>query len=62
MQSEVERAATAIATLGGRVKQIVPVEVPGLDEQRYLVAIEKVAATPEKYPRRAGTPLKKPLV
>jgi len=29
--------------------------------QRYLVVVEKVAATPEKYPRRAGIPTKRPL-
>jgi len=30
-------------------------------EQRYLVVVDKVAATPEKYPRRVGIPAKRPL-
>jgi hypothetical protein len=30
-------------------------------ESRYLVDIEKAAATPPQYPRRPGTPSKKPL-
>jgi len=30
--------------------------------QRNLVAVEKVAPTPEKYPRRPGVPAKRPLV
>ena len=58
---EVGRAGAAIATLGGRLKKIVPVTVPGLAEQRYLVVLEKIAPTPAKYPRRAGVPSKKPI-
>jgi hypothetical protein len=30
-------------------------------ESRYLVMLEKVAQTPEKYPRRSGIPTKRPL-
>jgi 16S rRNA (guanine527-N7)-methyltransferase len=59
--AEVQSADTAITTLGGRVRQLVPVELRGLAETRYLVVIDKVAATPEKYPRRAGVPKKRPL-
>ena len=58
---DVERAEFAITTLGGRLDDIVSVSVPELNEARYLVVIEKIAATPEKYPRRAGMPSKKPL-
>ncbi len=59
--AEVHGADTAIVTLGGRVRQLVPVELRGLAETRYLVMVDKVAATPEKYPRRAGIPQKRPL-
>lgn len=59
--AEVHSADMAITTLGGRVRQLVPVELRGLAETRYLVVIDKVAATPEKYPRRAGVPKKRPL-
>ncbi|HHH82900.1 MAG TPA: 16S rRNA (guanine(527)-N(7))-methyltransferase RsmG, partial [Chloroflexi bacterium] len=31
-------------------------------EPRYLIMVEKTAATPEKYPRRPGLPGKRPLV
>ncbi len=62
VQEETDRAEAAIKTLGGQLKQIVPVIIPGLDEERYLVVIEKISATPEKYPRRAGIPSKKPLI
>jgi 16S rRNA (guanine527-N7)-methyltransferase len=36
--------------------------VPELNEVRYLVVVEKIDRTPEKYPRRTGVPSKKPLV
>jgi len=59
--AEVHRAETAIVTLGGRVQQLMPVELRGLAETRYLVVMDKVAATPEEYPRRPGMPQKRPL-
>lgn len=59
--AEVHTAETAILTLGGRVRQLVPVDLRGLAETRYLVVMDKVAATPAKYPRRPGIPAKRPL-
>ena len=59
--AEVHRADVAISMLGGRVRQLVPVELRGLAETRYLVVVDKVAATPERYPRRPGIPQKRPL-
>jgi len=59
--AEVHGADKAITTLGGRTRQLVPVELRGLAETRYLVVVDKVAATPEKYPRRPGMPNKRPL-
>ncbi len=61
-EKEMQRAAAAIATLGGRLREVMPVVVPELNESRYLVIIEKVVGTPEKYPRRTGMPAKKPLL
>ncbi len=57
---ELAAATRALAVLGGRVREIVPVQLPGL-EPRHLILIEKIAATPASYPRRAGTPTRKPL-
>jgi 16S rRNA (guanine527-N7)-methyltransferase len=59
--AEVHGANVAIVTLGGRVRQLVPVELRGLAETRYLVVVDKVATTPDKYPRRPGMPYKRPL-
>jgi 16S rRNA (guanine527-N7)-methyltransferase len=59
--SEVHSAEEAIKLLGGEVRQLVPVTLPGVVEERHLVVVDKVATTPPGYPRRPGIPGKKPL-
>ncbi|MBM4423535.1 MAG: hypothetical protein FJ030_09105 [Chloroflexi bacterium] len=59
--AETHGAEKAAGILGGCLAQIIPVELPGVVEPRYLVVFDKVAATPAKYPRRPGTPSKEPL-
>jgi 16S rRNA (guanine527-N7)-methyltransferase len=58
---EVQASDVATAALGGKVRHLLPVELRGIAETRYLVVIDKVAATPVKYPRRPGMPKKRPL-
>jgi 16S rRNA (guanine527-N7)-methyltransferase len=58
---ETQSAGRAIHLLGGRLHRIQPVTLPGIAEQRFLVVVEKTAATPSAYPRRTGMPVKKPL-
>jgi 16S rRNA (guanine527-N7)-methyltransferase len=59
--SEIEEAAKALQMLGGRVGDVRPVPIPGLEAARHLVVIEKDRPTPQPYPRRPGLPAKKPL-
>ncbi len=59
--AEVQAAERACRMLGGSVQRLVPVTLPGVAEQRYLVVLDKVAATPARYPRRVGVPRKRPL-
>jgi 16S rRNA (guanine527-N7)-methyltransferase len=59
--AEAHSAEHAIRLLGGRLRKLIPVTLPGVVEERYLVVIDKVAATPDAYPRRVGVPVKKPL-
>jgi 16S rRNA (guanine527-N7)-methyltransferase len=59
--SEVHEAEEAIRLLGGEVRQLIPVTLPGVVEERHLVLVDKVAATPPSYPRKPGIPGKKPL-
>jgi 16S rRNA (guanine527-N7)-methyltransferase len=61
IEPEVEGALAAIAILGGRLREIRPVALAGLDDGRALVVMEKVRPTPGEYPRRSGRPAKRPL-
>jgi 16S rRNA (guanine527-N7)-methyltransferase len=59
--AEAQSAEKTMKLLGGKLKQLIPVHLPGVADDRYLVLVEKVAATPPKYPRKAGVPMKTPL-
>lgn len=59
--AEVHKSEPALKMLGGQMRQLIPVMLPGVVEERYLVVIDKVAATPGQYPRKPGIPAKKPL-
>ncbi|QDR83086.1 16S rRNA (guanine(527)-N(7))-methyltransferase RsmG [Sporomusa termitida] len=60
-EEEVAEAARAIAILGGSIDRLEPVNLPGIADKRAVIYIKKMAATPAEYPRRPGTPEKKPL-
>ncbi len=57
-QDELAEAKNAIEVLGGSVKELT---LPDTDDERTLIVVKKVKATPKKYPRQAGTPNRKPL-
>jgi 16S rRNA (guanine527-N7)-methyltransferase len=59
--AEAQSAEEAMKILGGKLKQLIPVHLPGVADDRYLVIVEKIAATPPKYPRKPGIPMKQPL-
>jgi 16S rRNA (guanine527-N7)-methyltransferase len=59
--AEAQAAEHAIRVLGGHLRQLLPVALPGVAEEHFLVVVDKVAATPQGYPRRVGAPAKKPL-
>jgi 16S rRNA (guanine527-N7)-methyltransferase len=58
---EAHDSGMALSVLGGQLERLVPVELPGVTEERQLVLIRKVARTPANYPRRPGIPHKRPL-
>jgi len=58
---EVKSASNALGILGGKIEQVLPVDVPGLDAERHLILIRKRKPTPKQYPRRPGLPAKKPI-
>ncbi|CAJ1203252.1 Ribosomal RNA small subunit methyltransferase G [Companilactobacillus paralimentarius] len=59
---EVKNAQYAIETLGGTIKQQESVELQNDAGIRNFIFVEKISKTPKKYPRKPGTPAKKPLV
>lgn len=59
--AEAQSAEKMMGLLGGKLKQLIPVHLPGVVDERYLVVVEKIAATPIKYPRKPGIPAKQPL-
>ncbi len=59
--AEAQSAEKAFKILGGNLRQLVKVELPGVADERYLVIIDKIAATSKTYPRKAGIAAKKPL-
>lgn len=59
--AEAQSAEGAINLLGGELRQLIPVHLPGVADDRYLILVDKVAATPPNYPRKPGIPAKQPL-
>ena len=59
-EEEVKMAEKAIKILGGKLIEIVSVDLDGYDHN--IVVIEKINKTPSKYPRKAGTPGKEPIL
>jgi 16S rRNA (guanine527-N7)-methyltransferase len=57
---EVEEAGPALELLGGALREVVALTVPGLPSQS-VVIVEKVALTLSHLPRRAGVPSKRRL-
>jgi len=60
--AETHAAANAIKMMGGRLNKLVHVELPGVVEERFIVVVDKIAPTPEGYPRRTGVPAKDPIL
>lgn len=61
VEQEMKKADKAIETLGGKLGQVKRIELEGLSDKRYLVIIDKIYPTPEKYPRRPGVPGRRPI-
>ena len=59
-EEETKEAINAIKLLGGKLEQDLEFDIEG--EERHILEIRKAKETPNKYPRKAGTPNKKPLL
>ena len=62
VQDELVAARRAAFVLGGTVRGISPAPVPGREDWAHCLLItDKTGKTPKAYPRKAGTPGRKPL-
>ena len=59
--AETHNAEAALKILGGRTRQLIPITLPRVADERFLVVVEKLAATPPQYPRKPGDPAGKTL-
>lgn len=62
IDQEVEQAKKAIHLLGGKTDEIIKFQLPGSEIGRSFVKIKKIQNTSKKYPRKAGLPVKEPLI
>lgn len=60
-EDEVAEAANALNVLSGELVEIFEEKLPFCGDKRSILKIHKVSPTSEKYPRRTGVPLKRPL-
>src|SRR5690606_30453710 len=60
-KDEAEASRNAIRLIGGKLGTIIPVKLPEVDDERYLVRLDKTKTTPTEFPRRVGIPAKSPI-
>lgn len=61
VSEELQNSKKAISILGGEIENIDNFQLPKSDMMRNIVIIKKVKNTPNKYPRKPGTPSKEPI-
>ncbi len=59
---ELSAAEKAIKTLGSEIVEVAEVTVPFTDLLHKIVVVKKVKPCPKEFPRKAGTPSKKPIL
>ncbi|MBR3141775.1 MAG: 16S rRNA (guanine(527)-N(7))-methyltransferase RsmG [Clostridiales bacterium] len=61
-EEEENDGAKAIALLGGTIEKKDTFKLPGTDMERTIIVVRKIRPTPARFPRKAGTPSKTPIV
>ncbi|MDB5055700.1 MAG: rRNA methyltransferase [Bacilli bacterium] len=59
---ELSEAKFSMKELRAELKDVFSFVLPSDEAKRHLIVLNKLSKTPEKYPRKAGTPLKSPLI
>ncbi len=60
-QEELKESEGAIKNLSVTLEEVISVVIPNTDLSHQVMVFKKDKETPDKYPRKAGTPGKKPL-
>lgn len=61
IEEEILESKNAIGTLGGRLEDIIKVDIEESDLKHNLVIVKKIKQTPKQFPRKSGIVTKKPL-
>jgi 16S rRNA (guanine527-N7)-methyltransferase len=61
IEQELKDSRNAIGTLGGKIQDIIKVDMEDSEMNHNLVVIKKMRATDMRYPRKAGMVTKKPI-
>ncbi len=62
IDEELKDAQKAIEILGGEIEKVDIITLPESEIKRKIVVIKKIKNTLAKYPRKAGTPEKEPII
>ena len=62
IEEELENSKYAINLLGGKIEKVDKFELSNERIGRNIIIVKKLKNTPNSYPRKAGTPAKKPLI
>lgn len=61
IEEEIQESKKAISVLGGKIEKREEFQLPKSNMDRNIIIIRKINSTPQKYPRKSGTPAKDPI-
>lgn len=61
VEEEIQESKKAISVLGGKIENREEFQLPKSNIDRNIIIIRKIKHTPQKYPRKSGTPAKDPI-
>lgn len=62
IEEEVNNSKKVLKELGGEIEEVKKLQLPNTDATRNIIIVRKIANTPKKYPRKAGTATKNPIM
>lgn len=62
IEEELKISEKALKELGGQIEKIDTFKLPNTDVTRNILVVKKIKQTPKKYPRKAGTATKTPII